>query len=222
MNKFYEDQYLNEVDTTIVSSFSEDNKNCVQVAENVFYPHGGGQKGDKGLLSIKDKTYNVIDAEKDPYNDEGVLLITDTEIPEELKGAPVHCLLDWDFRYRQMRLHTAVHFHHCMLEKVAGKTLPHPRISDIQDGFAYNRYETEEITSEMVENANKTFREAIASGAEVKTYPDSEKKGFRWWECLGYKIPCGGTHIKNISEIGDVEIDFSKKKGKATINIKLK
>ena len=221
MNKFYEDQYLKEVDTTIATSFTEDNKNCVQVSENIFYPRGGGQKGDKGLLSINDKTFNVIDTEKDPYNEEGVLLVTDEEVTDDLKGAAVHCLIDWDFRYRQMRLHTAVHFHHCMLEKVLGKTLPHPKVSDIQDGFAFNRYEAEEITPEAAENANKVFREAIAEGAEVKTYPDGEKKGFRWWECLGYKIPCGGTHVKNLSEIGQVEIDYSKKKGKQTINIKL-
>ncbi|PIP75241.1 hypothetical protein COW86_04870, partial [Candidatus Kuenenbacteria bacterium CG22_combo_CG10-13_8_21_14_all_39_9] len=134
----------------------------------------------------------------------------------------VLCKLSWEFRNKQMKLHTAAHLHHCLLEKTAGKYLPFPKVSDIQDGFVFNRYESDEITPELVEKTNEVFREAISSGADVKTYPDTEKKGYRWWECLGYKIPCGGTHVKNISEIGTVEIEYNKKKGMSTINIKLK
>lgn len=222
MHKFYENPYLTEINTTITGAFVENSQNCVKIADNIFYPRGWGQKGDKGLLTINNKNYIVIDTLKDPDKEGEILLITTKEIPEDTKGQTIFCKLDWDFRNRQMRLHTSAHLHHCLMEKTAGKSLPFPKVSDIQDGFVFNRYESEEITPELVEETNKVFREAVISGAEVKTYPDTEKKGFRWWECLGYKIPCGGTHVKNISEIGNVDIEYNKKKGTPTIHIKLR
>jgi len=222
MHKFYEDQYLAEIETTITGAFTENNQNFVQVADNIFYPRGGGQKGDKGTLVINGTNFNVVDTLKDPYNENGIIIITTEKVPEDAKGQKVLCKLSWEFRNKQMKLHTAAHLHHCLLEKTAGKYLPFPKVSDIQDGFVFNRYESDEITPELVEKTNEVFREAISSGADVKIYPDTEKKGYRWWECLGYKIPCGGTHVKNISEIGTVEIEYNKKKGMSTINIKLK
>lgn len=221
MHKFYENPYLTEINTIITGAFIENNQNCIQVADNIFYPRGGGQKGDKGTLTINGTKYNVVDTIKDPYNEEGIIMITVEKVPENAKGQTVFCKLNWEFRNKQMRLHTAAHLHHCLLEKTAGKSLPFPKVSDIQDGFVFNRYESSEITPELVEKNNEAFCSAVSLGAEVKTYPDVAKKGFRWWECLGYKIPCGGTHIKNISEIGKVEIKYNSKKGMPTINIKL-
>jgi alanyl-tRNA synthetase/misacylated tRNA(Ala) deacylase len=108
-----------------------------------------------------------------------------------------------------------------MLEKAAGKQLPPPKTSDIQDGFAFNRYECKEITPELVDSANSLFTNAVSTGAAVKTYADASKKGFRWWESLGFKIPCGGTHVADLGEIGDVTIAYSKKSGKQTVTITL-
>jgi alanyl-tRNA synthetase/misacylated tRNA(Ala) deacylase len=221
-NVFYADPYTKEIDTVIKSAFVEDDKNCVQIMDNIFHPHGGGQKGDRGVIIIEGKTINVVDTIKDKYSSEDILLITQEEVSEEAVNKPVSCKLDWSFRHKQMRLHTAVHLHHCMLEKVMGKSIRPPKTSDIEEDFAFNRYESKEITPEVVEKGNAAFREAVSMGADVKTFPDPEKKGFRWWECLGYKIPCGGTHVSNISEIGEVDIEYSKKKGQPTINIKLK
>lgn len=221
MHKFYEDPYLTEINTIITGVFAENNQNCIQVADNIFYPRGGGQKGDKGTLTINGTNYNVVDTLKDPYNEEGIIMITAEKVLENAKGQAAFCKLNWEFRSKQMRLHTAAHLRHCLLEKTAGKSLPFPKVSDIQDGFVFNRYESDEITPELVEKTNEFFRAAISLGAEVKTYPDVSNKGFRWWECLGYKIPCGGIHINNISEIDKVEIKYNSKKGMPTINIKL-
>lgn len=222
-NKFNDSPYMREIQTEIKAIFEEDGSPCVQVVENLFSPHGGGQKGDKGTLTVDGHEYKVLDAVKDKYSeDNGVLLVTSEMPPEEFVGKTVSCKLDWDFRYRQMRLHTAVHLHHCMLEKAAGKQLQPPKTSDIQDGFAFNRYESKDITQDLVDSANSLFKDVVAKGAEVKTYPDATKKGFRWWESLGFKIPCGGTHVADVREIGDVSIEYSKKGGKPTVTITLK
>ena len=96
-------------------------------------------------------------------------------------------------------------------------------ISNIEDGYAFNCYDNKEITAEIVERTNAELQKAIAKGAEIKRYADPHKKGFYWWECLGHKIPCGGTHLSDLKEIGEVDIEYAPtKKGKATITIKLK
>ena len=64
-------------------------------------------------------------------------------------------VLDWDHRYKQMRLHGTVHLHHCMMEKLLGHALPNPATSDLQDdATAYNRYEIREVTGDLVNRAN--------------------------------------------------------------------
>jgi len=44
MHKFYEDSYLAEINTVVTGVFIENDRNCVSVADNIFYPRGGGQK----------------------------------------------------------------------------------------------------------------------------------------------------------------------------------
>ncbi len=226
VNCFHEDPYQREIETKIKGAFEEEEGGtCIHVYDNIFYPHGGGQKGDKGLLFFEDDTkVNIIDTIKDEYSDTVVVLITDQTMPlENVKEKPVKCILNWEFRYKQMRLHSAVHFHHCMLEKALGNKLQHPRTSDINDGFAYNRYsKNKDISPDLIDKANALFLDHIKEGAEVVTYPDEKKgDGFRWWDALGYKIPCGGTHIADLKEIGNIDITVSSKKGKSTINFAL-
>ncbi len=221
-NKFNDSAYLKEIDTEITGFFEENGSLCVKLLDNIHHPHGGGQKGDKGVLLVDGREYKIIDTVKDKYSESGeVLLVISESLPEGIVGKAAVVKVDWDFRYRQMRLHTAVHLHHCMLEKAAGKQLPPPKTSDIQDGFAFNRYECKEITPELVDSANSLFTNAVSTGAAVKTYADASKKGFRWWESLGFKIPCGGTHVADLGEIGDVTIAYSKKSGKQTVTITL-
>jgi alanyl-tRNA synthetase/misacylated tRNA(Ala) deacylase len=222
VNIYHENYYRKEITgTVLLDVISDDDMNGVVIAENIFSPHGGGQKGDRGVLVYDGISYVIKDAVKERISGD-VLLVTETALPEDAIGNKVDCSLDWDFRYRQMRLHTTVHLHHCMLEKVLNKTLRPPKTSDIQDGNAYNRYEESAITSDVVEAANLEFLNLIKAGAKIETVPDPEREGFRWWHCLSWKIPCGGTHIADVGEIGNLDISFSTKKGSQTISFQLK
>jgi len=55
MHKFYEDPYLTEIKTVVTGAFTENNQNIIQLRDNIFYPRGGGQKGDKGMPTINIK-----------------------------------------------------------------------------------------------------------------------------------------------------------------------
>jgi alanyl-tRNA synthetase/misacylated tRNA(Ala) deacylase len=217
---YYEDKNLKEVESDIDSYYQEDGRYCIQLSDNIFYPQGGGQKGDRGTLTIDGNEFQVVNTLKDKYGD-GAVLIIEPDIPEELQDSKVKAVLDWDFRYKQMRLHTCVHLHHCMLEEVTKKPINHPETSVIEDGFAFNRYSGGDFDVTIIDEANAKFLETLKTGAPVTTYPDTEKKGFRWWECLGHKIPCGGIHVSQLGEIGDVRISTSTKKGKITIKFTL-
>ncbi len=220
-NVFNDDAYKKEIQTKIKHVFEENGKICVDLDDNIFYPKGGGQKGDKGVLIYDDKRIKVVDTIKDQYDEAGAILIVETKPEEGIIGKDITAKIDWEFRYRQMKLHSALHLYHCLIEKVLGKKINNPITADIQDSFAFSRYENQDITEEVVNSATKELVNLISPGAEIKTYPDPEKAGWRWWECLGYKIPCGGTHVRDAKEIGNIEVKFSTKKGNPTINISL-
>ena len=143
-------------------------------------------------------------------------------VPESIaEGEPAKCVLDWEFRYMQMKLNTCLHLHHCMIEQVAGKKVHNPDVSTIEDGFALNRYVIASIDTGILDESNNRFLDVIKSHTPVLTYPDKEKQGFRWWDCLGYKIPCGGIHVDYLDEIKISSISTNSKKGYNTIKIVL-
>lgn len=218
---FNEQSYERILSTEIIHVDIKDGVNLVEVRDCIFHPHGGGQKGDRGVLACGDKEIKVTNTIRDKATGR-IYIVLENAFPEAVVGSPVESRLDWDYRYRQMRLHTTVHLHHCALETVVGKTLKPPKTSDIQDGFAFNRYDGQEVNADIVELANQALRNMIAQGGKVHISPEPGKTGFYWWECLGKRIPCGGTHVADVSEIGDLEIKYSTKKGKPTINFVLK
>ena len=220
---YHTDPYRKEAETKVVASFEDAGRYFIGLADCLFYPQGGGQKGDRGFLLQSGLKIPVIDTVKDQYSNNGrPLLVCEKEYMELVVDSPVSAVLDWDRRYKQMRLHGIVHLHHCMMEKILGHRLPNPTTSDLQDdATAYNRYDTKEVTGDLVNKANGELENVIAAGAEVTTTDDPEKSGFRRWHCLGYSIPCGGTHVKDVAEIGKLEVSFSERKGKPKVSFRL-
>lgn len=225
MSKFlyHNDPYRQSVETNLDASFEDDGRYVVALEDCLFYPQGGGQKGDRGILELNGSAISVIDTIKDTYSESArPLLILDRSYDVLVPGTAMVAVLNWEHRYKQMRLHGAVHLHHCMMEKILGRRLPNPSTSDLQDdGTAYNRYDIPDVTEELVTKANAELEAVIAKGAPVTTTDDPEKVGFRWWHCLGYSIPCGGTHVKDVAEIGKLAISYSQRKGKPKVTIAL-
>lgn len=216
---YYEDKTRKELSTKLLETFEENEKYFAKLEDSIFYPQGGGQKGDKGYLVIDDEIYNVINTIKDEnYNS---IVILNKKIDVKYIGQEVECYLDWDFRYKQMRLHTALHLYHYAIENIKGSPLDYPLVSTIEEEFAYNKYDENSFDVSILDKVNENFFNLIKSAAPVKTYPDLEKDNYRWWECMGYKIPCGGIHVDKLDEIGNVYIETSYKKKTITIKITL-
>ena len=218
---YYQNGYLTQTKAIILATFEDDGRSCVKFDNNIYFPQGGGQKGDRGEILIAGDTFRVCNTIKDPYSS-GAMCVTERLVPESYVGSEAICNLDWDFRYRQMKLHTCVHLHHCMIEAVVGSSLDNPKVSSIEDGFSFNKYPKNFIDSAILEEANKKFFDLLRENIPVLTYPDPLRDGFRWWECVGYKIPCGGVHVCNLQEIQNVDVSKSVKKGFLTVKFTLR
>ncbi|GHV31320.1 hypothetical protein FACS189481_6270 [Clostridia bacterium] len=165
---YYKEKYAKEVETTARVTIGDGDVSYLKFEENIFYPQGGGQKGDRGKVILNEKTCNVVNTIKDPQLG-GAISIVDEKLLEELDSVKVKCFLDWPFRYAQMKLHTVVHAHHCVMEEVIGEEIAFPKVSSIEAGFAFNKYPAEAFDYEKLEKVNKEFQKRLKAGAEVKT-----------------------------------------------------
>ena len=217
---YYTDKYKKELETKISDVFEEDSKCFIMLEDSIFYPQGGGQKGDRGYLLIDNKKYNIINSIKDEnYNS---ILLMENSIDKKYIGKNTICYLDWNFRYNQMRLHTALHIYHSLINESIDNKLENPMLSMIEDGYALNKYEENSFDINILPNVTKKFYNIIDKGADVLTYPDDKKENYRYWKCLDYIIPCGGVHVDNLKDIGNVEVELTHKKKAITIKIILK
>jgi misacylated tRNA(Ala) deacylase len=100
---FRKDSYLKECDADVTAVESQ----AVAVDRTVFYPLGGGQPGDTGSITWPAGNARIIDTR---YGDSGQILhVVEDGAPLPPVGESVHLELDWDRRYRHMRMHTAMH-----------------------------------------------------------------------------------------------------------------
>ncbi len=217
---YYTDKNKKELQTVIKSVTNDNGKCFVELEDSIFYPQGGGQKGDKGTLEVDGVTYNVANTVKDE-NFNSILVMAES-LDESLVDKTVNCTLDWDFRYRQMKLHTCLHVHHVVMQQLLGTTIVNPKLSTIEDGFAVNKYNEDDFDNSIIEAANQKFLEIIKNDIEVVTYADEQNENFRYWKGLDTVIPCGGIHVDKLSEIGEVSIEVNHKKKAVSIKIALK
>ncbi|MDH3849019.1 MAG: alanyl-tRNA editing protein, partial [Gammaproteobacteria bacterium] len=100
---FRKDSYLKECDADVTAVESQ----AVAVDRTVFYPLGGGQPGDTGSITWPAGNARIIDTR---YGDSGEILhVVEEGGPLPPVGETVHLQLDWERRYRHMRMHTAMH-----------------------------------------------------------------------------------------------------------------
>lgn len=230
---YYKDCYLTESTGYITDSgYDEKGRPFVTVSPTIFHPHGGGQKGDRGSISFVeegdksrfgDGKIEVVDTRKGVLGS-NLILTRELVIPASrpiLDGVEVHLFLDWGFRYMQMRLHSTAHLLHCFVEDVIGKQVEFPRTSDLQETFGLNRYEipgliNESQLAEVIRRLNNFIQEGHEVCIGYDDTPGAPPEA-RVWRCGKWTIPCGGTHIKSVKEIGVVTAKLSTKRGKTSM-----
>jgi len=133
--------------------------------------------------------------------------------PTFKEGDEVDVKIDWDYRFRIMRVHSATHIvFKFVKEKIPNLSLIGSNISVDKGRIDFNYPDSiGEMLPELAEKANAL----ISESKEIRTYDDPENPGRRWWEIEGFdKMPCGGTHVASTGEIGPVSVTKIEKKGK--------
>ena len=82
---------------------------AVRLDCTVFYPEGGGQPGDTGVLRTDDGTEFAVQGTRKGGADDDVIHLIDPDSPPPAPGSRVTAEIDWERRYRHMRMHTCLH-----------------------------------------------------------------------------------------------------------------
>ena len=226
---FREDSYLKECDATV----TEVRDNGVVLDRTIFYPLGGGQPGDKGTLAWEGGEVAVIDTR---YGEGGAIVhILDENGPVPATGTTVHGTLEWDRRYRHMRMHTAMHLLGSVLQYgVTGGNISAEKsrldfdMEDTVDKEAVGAALAKLVAEDHPVSCRWITEEELDAQPELvrtmSVQPPRGKGSIRLLEIAGVDLqPCGGTHLKSTSEVGAVRIGKVEKKGKRNrrVNIHL-
>lgn len=229
---FRTDAYLTETPATVIAI---NERGGIELDRTVFYATGGGQPGDAGVLVRSDGSEITIGTAI--YNPEDKSRVL--HVPLEGQAAPsageaLVARLDWERRLKRMRIHTALH--------LLSVVLPYPvtggaigdgdgRLDfDIPEGGLDKAELTEKLTALVAKNAAITERwitdeELDANPGLVKTMSVKPPRGsgrVRLVSIDGIDLqPCGGTHVRNTSEIGAVAVTDVEKKGKQNRRVRI-
>ncbi len=226
---FREDSYMRECDATVVAV----DDRAVILDQTVFYPLGGGQQGDTGEITCAGVKAIIVDTR---YGDGGTIrhVVEENSVFPEV-GQPVRAEIDWDRRYRHMRMHTALH----LLGSVLKYGVTGGNISAAKSRLDFNMEDTIDKAAvgaairSLVEADHAvtcrwiTDEELAAQPDLVRTMSVQPPKGtgkVRLLEIEGIDLqPCGGTHVRSTAEVGEVRIGKVEKKGKRNrrVNIHL-
>ncbi|AOK24062.1 Ala-tRNA(Pro) hydrolase [Burkholderia ubonensis] len=234
---FREDAYLTRCDA-IVTAVGEDG---IQLDRTVFYPLGGGQAGDCGMLTLPDgASIAIADTRKAKFD--GATPDDAAHVPAPgqeagiaalVPGARVVAEIDWSRRYRHMRLHTAAHLMCAVLPyPVDGcsVTADYVRL-DFATAEPIDRDDVERRLAELIGGAHPVTTEWItddemaARPELVRTMSVKPPMGLgrvRLLRIDGVDLqPCGGTHVRNTSEIGGLRVAKLEKKSARTRRVVL-
>ena len=197
--------------------------NWIILDQTVFYAEGGGQLGDTGLIKVGQQEIQIENTIKE---NDLIKHIFNSKFDFEI-GDNVTCIIDWDRRYKLMKMHTSLHLLCSLVNaKVTGGSVGDGKGRlDFNLDFKPNKEELKDNLNDLIQG-NHDITISWISAQELDKNPNLVKtmsvlpprtngsiRMVRIGDNIDYQ-PCGGTHVKNTSEIGLVEINKVENKGK--------
>ena len=216
---FRDDPYKKECEAKILD-FGD---NWIILDQTVFYAEGGGQLGDTGLIKAGQQEIQIENTIKE---NDLIKHIFNSKFDFEI-GDNVTCIIDWDRRYKLMKMHTSLHLLCSLVNaKVTGGSVGDGKGRlDFNLDFKPNKEELKYNLNDLIQG-NHDITISWISTQELDKNPNLVKtmsvlpprtngsiRMVRIGDNIDYQ-PCGGTHVKNTSEIGLVEINKVENKGK--------
>jgi len=219
---YQEDPYLRECTARVTGVTGQ----AVILDRSIFYCQGGGQPGDTGEFVLTDgRSVNVADTVAQAETGEQLHMIAEGEALPGV-GEEVLARIDWDRRYRFMRMHSCMHMLCAVIDApVTGGSVSDGRARldfDLPDPV--DKTEVTEALNEMIRRDRPRYFRWITD-AEMEAQPElvrtmsvsppSGQGRVRLVEFEGIDLqPCGGTHVARSGEIGEVRVSKIEKKGK--------
>ncbi len=219
---YMNDSYLKKWEAKVVSV--KENKYII-LNKTAFYPKGGGQPWDEGFITRDGEKFRVIYVGKFSGD-----ISHEVDKPGLNKGEHVSCELDWNRRYTFMRYHTACHLISNILyrradAKITGNQI---EIDKSRMDFSMEDYSPEKLKS-FIDEANEIIKKNLPltidymSREEVLKNPNLARLAIGLPQNLHeFRIVRigeldeqvdGGTHIKQLQEIGTIELSKTVNKG---------
>jgi misacylated tRNA(Ala) deacylase len=219
--------YLQSFEATVMGLDLENN--ALILDQTAFYPGGGGQPADSGVLSMEDNLYRVKRARKI-----GPDILHFVEPSEELppEGTLLDGQIDWEHRYQLMRTHTAMHI-------LCGVIFRDYRASvtggDMDPLAGRMDFEFETMHKDLVQEIEAAINREVANARPVRVSILPREVAFQIPDLIRTKINLlpegiqevrvveiegldlqadGGTHVKNTAEVGAIRVVDYKSKGK--------
>jgi misacylated tRNA(Ala) deacylase len=227
---YYDDSYQKELTARVTGVDGE----WVELDRTIFYPLGGGQPGDTGFMTGPDGSkYRVLDTRKSDSPDQ-IRHQLDRNDHGLKPGDPVDTAIDWERRFRHMRMHTGMHLLGSLIPvPVTGGSVGTEK-SRLDFDLGEHQIDKEDLTTRinvLVAEAHRVIFGTITE-AELDERPElvrtmsvqpprgaGDIRTVRI-EDVDYQ-PCGGTHVNNTNEIGAVRISKIENKGKRNRRVHL-
>ena len=238
---FRQDAYLKQCDATVVSVMEQG----IVLNRTVFYPLGGGQAGDTGVLALADGRELAIADTRKGKDDEGrptdaICHIAapgqDGLLASLKEGDTVTARIDWERRHKLMRFHTTTHLLCNLVPQLVNGCSITPDYARLDFNMT-DPLDKEALTAGIarlvaaghpVVVGSITDEELDANPALVKSMSVQPPRGtgrirtiaIGAVERIDYQ-PCGGTHVANTAEIGAVVVTKIEKKSATTRRVVL-
>ena len=226
---FREDSYLKSCEATVTAVTDAG----VVLDRTVFYPTGGGQPGDSGVLKTAGGEIAIVDAQKGEAPGAIVHVLAEGASSPSV-GDIVTAEIDWDRRFKHMRMHTALH----LLCALVDGQITGAQVGEAKSRIDFNIPENPDKAAlgeslKVLIEANHPVTHDWITDEELDANPDlvrsmsvSPPRGsgrVRTINVEGVDLqPCGGTHVKSTGEIGQVVIGKIENKGRQNRRINIR
>jgi len=233
---YYEDPYTKEFEARVTQITKLDNRFGIVLDQTAFYPTGGGQPADTGIITGQSGEAKIVDVQ----TSKGVITHTANEITGKIEqGEHVRGAIDWTRRFALMRNHTTAHLMAEAIRKATGITMEiigsgldvdKVRLDLAHEGSLGPQMQEIERVANAAVRENRPVEIKTMSRAEAERHVERFHESLKtlppqvqnvriveikdWHACA-----CGGTHVKSTGEIGAVKVLRRMSKGKGVERI---
>jgi misacylated tRNA(Ala) deacylase len=237
VNLCYADAYRRSVDARVVAVDAADGP-LVVLDRTVFYPGGGGQPSDRGVLlrAADGRTWTIVGARK---SGDDTVHALEAGVEPPAVGDVLRADVDWARRLSLMRTHTALHALCGVVWRDYGAQVTG---GNMEPGSGRMDFEFERMSGDLVDEIEAKVNDELAAAREVRVAVLPRDEAFaipdlirtkinllppgitevRTIEIVGLDLQAdGGTHVGNTSEVGSIRVTGYESKGRINKRIRI-